>query len=82
MSLKANLVDKIKSYSGSVFTYSELMEYCRIWSVKISAAERRLREVTHVEEEGQPKKEPEIEIVTKKNYIVGWRMKGKQGRMW
>ena len=67
---------------GATFLYSELIEYCRIWHVKIESATRRLREVTHPkQQEGQPKIKPEIEVVMKKNYIVGYRVPGKQGKM-
>lgn len=75
MSLKKDLTQKILDYAGATFTYSELIEYCRIWGYKISNAERRLREVTSPEDS-------EIEIVMKKNYILGYRATGKQGRMW
>ncbi len=72
MSLKTQLVKKIKDLNGAVFTYSELTLYCKMWGYKISNAERRLREVIHAEGS-------EIEVgVSKKGAIVGYRMKQAQ----
>ena len=58
---------------GATFLYSELIEYCRIFNYKVENGSRRLREATAI---GQ------IEAVRKKRVVIGWRVPGKQGKMW
>ena len=74
MSLKANLINKIKDFHGAVMTYEEMFRYCQMWNFRISNAERRLRESVAT---------GEIENVrSKKGAVIGWRVPGKQGKMW
>lgn len=71
MSLKSRLVEQIKAKSGEIFSYQELINFCRIWGYKVSNAERRLRESC-----AGP--DAEIEAVFHKGYIVGYREKKRQ----
>ena len=75
MSLKKDALRKIQSLDGKIFTYNDAVEFCRVWGKKISNFERRMREVAEKEDSG-------IEVMrNKKNYIIGWRKKVEQSRL-
>jgi len=75
MSLKRQALIKIDSLEGKIFTYNDAVDFCRKWGKKISNFERRMREVAEKENSG-------IEVMrNKKNYIIGWRKKVEQSRL-
>jgi len=70
-SLKNRLIAMIESLDGHVFTYDDLIHYCRIWNYKVENASRRLRE-----------SRDKVDLVlSKKGHIVGYRKKKSQGVM-
>jgi len=70
MSLKQLLIDQIEAREGEVFTYDDLVDYCRVWGFKISNAERRLRECHDIEK-----------VFSKKGAIIGYRITEAQQKL-
>ena len=82
MSLKKQLIDKIKGYAGATMTYEEVVRFCQIFGHRASNGERRLREASAERNRqiklGVPTEGIEIiykekDLYNKKTYIIGYR---------
>ena len=69
MSLKAELLKRVKSRNGEIYTFAEVESLCKELKYKISNAERRLRELC---DEGGI-----TPLYHSKGYITGYKSVGK-----
>lgn len=70
MSLRTNLYKQIEARKGEVFTYNELVDYCRVWGYKVENGSRRLREMAGVEP-----------VKNRKGHITGYRLITEQSKL-